>query len=61
MRMETIEPAFTKSRMDSDDPSLLMPYIDSELPRRTNERMEQLLPVCTKSTSDSAEPMRHMP
>ena len=61
MRTDTMLPAFTKSRILSEEPRRLMPYILNELPSRMNERMEQLEPTWQTSSTLKDEPNRFMP
>jgi hypothetical protein len=50
-----------KSRMLKLEPSLQMPNILIELPRRTNERILIVDPSCAKSSTLNDEPRRVMP
>jgi hypothetical protein len=57
----TDEPTFKKSKIDSEEPSLVHPYMETDDPRRAKDLMESEEPKCKKSSTDSDAPKRDRP
>jgi hypothetical protein len=55
------DPTNTKSRTESDEPILFIPYTDIEDPTRKKVRMDNAEPRLAKSKTERDEPKRDNP